>query len=56
LASLPWNGGTIVEIRLVDNTHALDSLGEQLLDVSDLTLNLPPPFVALVTLRPQKPE
>jgi xylan 1,4-beta-xylosidase len=49
---LPWDGPTAVEVRVADNQRALEALAGQVLVASELTLKLPPPSVALVTLRP----
>ncbi len=52
-AHLPWADATTVEVRIVDGQRALEPLAVQGLAAPDLTLKLPPPAVALVTLRPQ---
>ena len=52
LEQLPWKGGTTVEVRLVDSQHAFEPIVGQVLTGSELTLKLPAPAVALVTLRP----
>lgn len=53
LTGLPWKGASAVEVRLVDAARALEPLPGSTLASSELTLKLPPPCVALVTLRPQ---
>ena len=55
-AHLPWEGATAVEVRIVDGQRAFEPLAGQALAASELTLKLPPPSVALVTLRPQAPK
>jgi hypothetical protein len=50
-ARLPWGDRTEIGIELVDGSHALEALpGRQLAD-SALAIELPPPCVALITLR-----
>ena len=52
-AHLPWAGATTVEVRMVDGQRALEALASQGLVGTELTVKLPPPAVALVTLYPQ---
>lgn len=52
LKQLPWQGATTVEVRRVDGQHAFDPPTRHALAGSELTLKLPAPAVALVTLRP----
>lgn len=54
-ARLPWAGETGVEVRIVDATLAFDPLPTPAWAASELTLRLPSPSVALVTLRPRRP-
>jgi hypothetical protein len=53
---LPWEGATTVEVRVVDGQRAFEPLAGQKFATSELTLHLPPPSVALVTLRRQPPK
>ena len=50
-SKVPWPGGTKIEVRIVDETRALELLMSRALVGDELTLKLPPPAVALVTLR-----
>ena len=50
--ALPWDGATDIEVRLVDEAHALQPIRGQKLVASQVALTLPPPYVALVTLHP----
>jgi hypothetical protein len=52
-AHLPWAEGATVEVRIVDDQRSLEALASQGLAASGLTLKLPSPAVALVTLYPQ---
>ena len=51
--NLPWAGDTVVDVRIVDNQHAFVPRPGAALVGAELTLKLPPPSVALVTLSPQ---
>ena len=51
--NLPWAGDTVVDVRIVDNQHAFETRPGAALVGAELTLKLPPPSVALVTLRLQ---
>ncbi len=53
LTNLPWAGNTAVELRMVDDQHAFELRLGAALAGSELTFKLPPPSVALITLRPQ---
>ena len=50
---LPWAGDSVVEWRIVDGLHALERRPSPAPDAAELVLELPPPSVALITLRPQ---
>ena len=56
ITNLPWAGQTVVELRVVDGDNALALRAGTMLSASELSLKLPPPMVALVTLRPQSQE
>lgn len=56
LAHLPWAGASAVEVRVVDAQRAFEPLPGSPLAAPELILKLPPPSVALVTLRPQAPQ
>ena len=50
-SKIPWPGDTAIEVRLVDETHALESLPNPSLSGSEFTFQLRPPAVAIITLR-----
>ncbi len=52
LAHLPWQGETEAVVRMVDDKRALELVRVGKFADSALTLQLPPPAVALVELRP----
>ena len=51
-SKMPWPGETAIEVRIVDEHRALELLPNQILTAGEFTFHLPPPAVALVTLRP----
>ena len=53
---LPWEGGTAVEVRIVDALRAFESAAGPALQGAELPLRLKPPAVALVTLRPRSAQ
>ena len=53
ISKLPWENRTEAEVRIVDETRALEPATYQTLTNSSLKLKLAPPAVALVTLRPK---
>ncbi len=53
ITNLPWTGDTAVTLHIVDDQHAFELRPGAALTDSELTLRLPPPSVALLTVRPQ---
>lgn len=53
LTNLPWSGETAVEARIVDGARAFEPGPGLKWVASELSLTLPPPAVALVTVRPK---
>jgi DUF1680 family protein len=56
LTHLPWDSDASIKIGIVDGQHSLEPLVDQPHAASVLTLKLPPPSVALITLRPKTSE
>jgi hypothetical protein len=53
IVHLPWHGETAVEVLVVDGGKALEPIDTRGLVGSALEIRLPPPAVALITLRPR---
>jgi hypothetical protein len=53
---LPWKDPPMAEVHVVDGSRALEPVLAQNLTKPELRLKLPPPAVALVSLRPQPPR